>query len=196
MGVLELDSIMQGSLQSFSPSQLKKAGRRVVERKGRDKGEDKDEVAKGEVVDTRGVGRWWVQRSRWWGRNEGWKGGSKDVAKMMTKTITWKGGEPRYDDCLVQEWLTTAGFMSRFRVLHGSPFRNICDHSPMLCHKYPRFVLNMSSIRGMMAKAFSGSNSYKQSKVFQLSVSQVFKDYELNSSHVWRLSDDCVLPGG
>lgn len=64
MGVLELDSIMQGSLQSFSPSQLKKAGRRVVERKGRDKGEDKDEVAKGEVVDTRGVGRWWVQRSR------------------------------------------------------------------------------------------------------------------------------------
>lgn len=37
IGVLELDGIMQGSLQSFCPSQLKEAdeGRTAVERKGK-----------------------------------------------------------------------------------------------------------------------------------------------------------------
>lgn len=31
--------------------------------------------------------------------------GGREGAKTTTKTRTYKGGEPRYGDCLVQEWL-------------------------------------------------------------------------------------------
>lgn len=67
IGVLELDGIMQGSLQSFCPSQLKEAdeGRTAVERKGkpeeiREKTKTRWEKVKWLISER----RCWVQRSK------------------------------------------------------------------------------------------------------------------------------------